>query len=83
MPLKKFDDYLEGKSSDPSVFEKKVIFATQGGQCDFFKTISEESQIISETSSMPIVIWGDFKFRSGLARWFFQPCSKKRCGLLN
>jgi hypothetical protein len=62
MPLKKFDDYLEGKSSDPSVFEKKVIFATQGGQCDFFKTISEEAQIISETSSMPIVIWGDFKF---------------------
>ena len=62
MPLKKFDDYIVGKSSDPSVFEKRVIFATGGIQCDLFKTIKEESEIFSEALDAPIVIWGDFKF---------------------
>ena len=62
MSLKKFDDYLLGKSTDPSVFERRVIFATQGAQCDLFKTISEESEIFSESAEVPVVIWGDFKF---------------------
>ena len=62
MSLKKFDDYLIGKSTDPSVFERKVVFATRGAQCDLFKTISEESEIFSESMDTPVVIWGDFKF---------------------
>jgi hypothetical protein len=62
MPLKKFDDYLVGRSTDSSVFEKKVIFATRGVECFLFKTVSEESEIFSTIPDSPVVIWGDFKF---------------------
>ena len=62
MPLKKFDDYLLGKSNDPSIFEKRVIFASQEAKYDLFKIIGEESEIFSESTGMPVVIWGDFKF---------------------
>lgn len=62
MGLKKFDDYLTGLSTDPSVFEKKIIFASKENNCSFFKIISEESEIYNESNTYPVVIWGDFKF---------------------
>lgn len=61
MPLKKFNEYLVNKSTDPKTFEKKVAFASTDLKCDLFQVLTEESQFSGEFTSVPIVVWGDFK----------------------
>lgn len=62
MPLKKFNDYLIERSTDPKQFEKKVAFASSNIKCDLFEVLSEESQILNGFTNIPIVIWGKFNF---------------------
>jgi len=62
MALKKFNDYLVSFSKDKATFEKKVAVASLQTECNLFKIIKEDSELLSNMSDIPVVIWNSFKY---------------------
>ena len=64
MKLKNFNSYSEYYSKDPQNFEKKIALASTGGDHPLFENFSTFDDTLSTKKSVPVVIWGNFKFSS-------------------
>lgn len=60
MRVKGFDDYVKQYSTDPSVFEKQVIFASPLGGSELFEVIQEASSNFADIGDHPIILWDNF-----------------------
>jgi hypothetical protein len=64
MKLKNFKSYSEYYSKDPNNFEKKIALASSGSQHPLFENFSTFDDAITATKSVPVIIWGNFRFSS-------------------
>lgn len=62
MKLKNFKSYSDYYSKDHRNFEKKIALASTGGDHPLFENFSTFDDTLSVSKSVPVIIWGDFKF---------------------
>ena len=62
MKLKNFKSYSSHYSKDPKNFEKKIALASTGGESPLFDNYSTFEDTLSISKSVPVIIWGNFKF---------------------
>ena len=62
MKLKNFKSYSSHYSKDPKNFEKRIALASTGGDSPLFDNFSTFSDTLGISKSVPVIIWGNFKF---------------------
>lgn len=62
MKLKNFKSYSDHYSKDPKNFEKRIVLASTNGDSPLFENISTFDNNLDISKSVPVIIWGDFKF---------------------
>ena len=62
MKLKNFKSYADHYSKDPKNFEKKIALASTNGESPLFENFSTFDDVLSASKSVPVIIWGNFKF---------------------
>jgi len=64
MKLKNFKSYADYYSKDPINFEKKIALASSGQDHPLFENFSTFDDAITAPKSVPVIIWGNFRFSS-------------------
>lgn len=62
MKLKNFKSYSDHYSKDPKNFEKRIALASTTGESPLFDNFSTVDETLTISKSVPVIIWGNFKF---------------------